>query len=245
VALGVEGMPAGTVVRKVVLLAFGTALLAASITAMFVSMRAVMDIGGSCASGGPYVTANTCPDGTWLTPVGIFAGLGACVLMVAGTFPAGGPRPVVFAWPATFLALGWNFWEYGLNPPGSSGVVWGWIICGVVFVVMGGLPLIPIVKNLRGVLWSGPPLKAVPPMVDRVRPRSTGRRSTPSPPARAHATTSVPATGAATPATAVDEREQEHVVHRLERLAALYRRGDLTVEEYQAAKAAVLGTDTP
>jgi hypothetical protein len=30
------------------------------------------------------------------------------------------------------------------------------------------------------------------------------------------------------------------VVSRLERLTELYRRGDLTVEEYQAAKAAVL-----
>jgi hypothetical protein len=42
------------------------------------------------------------------------------------------------AWPALFLSLGWNFLEYGIAPPGSGGIVWGWLIPGVVFVVMGG-----------------------------------------------------------------------------------------------------------
>lgn len=37
--------------------AFG---LAACVIVMFLSMRAVMDIGGACASGGPYVPAQPC-----------------------------------------------------------------------------------------------------------------------------------------------------------------------------------------
>ena len=29
----------------------------------FLSMRVVMDVGGSCADGGPYVSAQSCPGG--------------------------------------------------------------------------------------------------------------------------------------------------------------------------------------
>jgi hypothetical protein len=35
--------------------------LSACITLVFLGMRAVMDIGGACADGGPYVSANPCP----------------------------------------------------------------------------------------------------------------------------------------------------------------------------------------
>jgi hypothetical protein len=50
----------------------GMAGIAASITVAFLGMRAVLDVGGQCASGGPYVVATPCPDGTWLLPVAIF-----------------------------------------------------------------------------------------------------------------------------------------------------------------------------
>ena len=33
-----------------------------TMTWVYLSMRTVMDIGGSCGSGGPYVVANPCPD---------------------------------------------------------------------------------------------------------------------------------------------------------------------------------------
>ena len=36
---------------------------AACLTVLFLCMRSVMDIGGSCASGGPYEIANPCPAG--------------------------------------------------------------------------------------------------------------------------------------------------------------------------------------
>ena len=51
-------------------------------------------------------------------------------------------RSPLLAWPALFLSLGWNFLEFGFDPPGEDdGLVWGWIVCGVVFWLMGGLPL--------------------------------------------------------------------------------------------------------
>lgn len=57
------------------------------------------------------------------------------------------PSFLAFAWPALFLSLGWNFLEFGLNPPGpESGLVWGWLICAIVFGLMGGLPLLATIK---------------------------------------------------------------------------------------------------
>lgn len=51
-------------------------------------------------------------------------------------------------WPAIFLSLGWNFMEYGFFS--GEGLVWGWIICGVVFVLMGGLPVYLVRRKLSG-----------------------------------------------------------------------------------------------
>ena len=36
------------------------------------------------------------------------------------------PSFLAFAWPALFLSLGWNFLEFGLDPPGEeAGLAWG------------------------------------------------------------------------------------------------------------------------
>jgi hypothetical protein len=59
----------------------------------------------------------------------------------------------VFAWSALFLALGWNFLDYGINPPGDNGTVIGWLICGIVFVIMGGVPLL-LLFSPRAARWS-------------------------------------------------------------------------------------------
>ena len=55
------------------------------------------------------------------------------------------------AWSALFLSLGWNFWEYGLQPPGTDG-----IICGVVFAIMGAVPLLGLFSAdfRRATFWS-------------------------------------------------------------------------------------------
>ena len=42
-----------------------------------------------------------------------------------------------------FLSLGWNFLSYGVfNTPEGEGIVWSWAFCGVLFVLMGGVPLV-------------------------------------------------------------------------------------------------------
>ena len=96
-----------------------------SITLLFLGMRAVMDVGGACADGGPYVSAQPCPPGVPLAMIGGMFGL----------FAAAG-------WPALFLSLGFNFLDYAFHPPDTAATpVWGWLVPGVVFWLMGGGPL--------------------------------------------------------------------------------------------------------
>ena len=46
-------------------------VLAVCLTWTFFAMRAVMDVGGSCADGGPYVSAQPCPGGAGLIAIAI------------------------------------------------------------------------------------------------------------------------------------------------------------------------------
>ncbi len=129
----------------------GLAIAAASITVLFLDMRSVMEIGGFCAGGGPYVIAATCPKGAaWITPVSISVGLLGLAVYTVASIRLPGPRWTLLAWPALFLSLGWNFWEFGLNPDEASGVAVGWIVCGVLFVAMGAVPLVGLLASSTG-----------------------------------------------------------------------------------------------
>ncbi len=152
-ALGVEGMRAGKVVRKAIFLTLGTAIFIFCLTLLYLSMRAVMDVGGACASGGAYEIRQPCPKGVgWVVPISIFGMFFAGIFTFLGVFDEGGPQPFVFAWSALFLALGWNFLDYGFDAPGGGTAV-GWLICGFVFVAMGGLPLLFLLSP-RVARWS-------------------------------------------------------------------------------------------
>src|SRR3712207_8355335 len=98
-------------------LAVAVAALSCCLTALFLAMRAVMDIGGSCASGGPYEIAQPCPDGVAaIFPLAILAGLvsAGAVAGFGGRFGLG--WLALLAWPALFLSLGWNFLEDAFDP---------------------------------------------------------------------------------------------------------------------------------
>ena len=49
--------------------------------------------------------------------------------------------------------------EYAFNPPGGhSGIVISWLICGIFFILMGGLPLLVIIISvIRFVKTHGQP----------------------------------------------------------------------------------------
>ena len=194
------------------------------LTWLYLGMRSVMEIGGACGEGGAVVYHTPCPDGVpFLMVGGIFGGLICLGLFVMFAGRLGGSYGVIagLAWPALFISLGWNFLEFGLNPPGEDdGLVWGWLVCAVVFFLMGGAPLLWLLNpsTLRATLW--------PPDPDPFAP--------PSPPP---APIGVPL-GASL--TLGDRRGDPDVVGQLERLAALRDRGALDAEEYERAKKEVL-----
>ncbi|MBN1273251.1 MAG: hypothetical protein JXB26_13370 [Candidatus Aminicenantes bacterium] len=123
------------------------------LTCFYMAMRGVMDLGGFVASGGPYEIAHPAPGWIWVFFAAVFAGLFFLLVNHLNARKVGGLNLLVLAWPALFLSLGENFLEYSFTFPGSEpGIVWGWFICGAVFILMGGLPLIFIVANFIKVL---------------------------------------------------------------------------------------------
>lgn len=227
-------MPAGQFAAKALGTFVGIGMLAACITVLFLCMRSVMMMGGSCASGGPYVIANQCPRNVgWLTPLSIVLGLVSVGWTLYWNFGLPGPKLVALAWPALFLSLGWNFWEFALNPPGDFDADLSWIICGVIFVLMGGVPLLMLREPgaLRSLLWSGPeaPLPESPGRTQRPSPRAVVDAVKPTFPARAKPDEARASAGA------------DGLTDELERLAALHRQGSLTDAEFAVAKQALLG----
>jgi hypothetical protein len=123
-------------------LIIGLAGFCAALTILFLSMRAVLNIGGYCAEGGAYQIAVHCPQGVAvLTPLSIFAMLGFAFLYMLNLISPG-PNFTFLFWSALFTALGWNFFEFAFFPPMGEGVVVSWIICGVLFWGMGLGPLV-------------------------------------------------------------------------------------------------------
>lgn len=117
-----------------------------ALTMLFMGMRGVMNLGGFVASGGPYAIAHPAPTWVWVMPVSIWVGLILIFANAMAVKRGGGLNLIALAWPALFLSLGWNFFEFGFNPPGGGPHwAWGWLVCGVVFFLMGGVPLLAVI----------------------------------------------------------------------------------------------------
>ena len=124
--------------------------VAASISLLFLGMRAVMDVGGVCAEGGPFEIRQQCPEGvTAVILIAIWGGLISAGVCAWQAVKHDVTNVIAFAWPALIFSLAWNFFEYGLNPPGDSGVSWAWLLCGALFVVVGGFPIAIVVPAWR------------------------------------------------------------------------------------------------
>ncbi len=113
---------------------------ALSFTILFLSMRAVLAVGGYCAEGGPYVIETHCPGNTgWLTPLVIWIGLacvGAWFYLARGL----GASLILLAWPILFIGLSLNFLQAGF--PGGGVVEPMGLALGAMFLVMGAMPLV-------------------------------------------------------------------------------------------------------
>ena len=106
-------------------------------TLLYLSSAVVMGLGGYCASGGPYVIETECPDAVVATtPLSIFGGLAFVALGVFLTRGFGTPL-VSWAWPILFVGLGAAFLVASAQPGAIT-----FLIIGILFVVMGIVPLV-------------------------------------------------------------------------------------------------------
>ena len=234
----------------------GIALGTMSVTLLFLGMRAVMDVGGACADGGPYVSAQPCPNGVPLAMIGGMFGLfGAAGLIVwfGSQIGKAAASIVALGWPALFLALGLNFMDYAFKPPdGEPTPVWGWLIPGVLFWLIGGAPLAVGLLAWREARAGRPGNRLSRQLATSVpsRPLVFGTPSKPSSPTRPREADRVEfapgswgaprvssaAVGARTTAGPTDPSAPSDLVDELTRLAELHEAGDLTDEEFATAK---------
>jgi hypothetical protein len=120
---------------RLTVLVVSVALIGLALTWSYLGMRSIMDIGGACATGGPYVPVQPCPEGaSVLLSVAIPLLILATFLATAVAVMLGAPTLILPMWVLLFGALGWNFLEYAFSTDG--GVVVGWLVCGIVFEAM-------------------------------------------------------------------------------------------------------------
>jgi hypothetical protein len=256
----------GTVLGYLAGIAVGTT----SITLLFLGMRAVMDVGGACADGGPFVTSQPCPTGTPLAMVGGMFGLFAAagLIMWFGSRISGPATAVVaLGWPLLFVSLGWNFLEYGLRPPdGEDGPIWGWLIPGLLFWIMGLAPIVIAIAAWREARAGRPGNRVSQQVVNRLRPSGAssgaGGAATPTVIAasdpdlrrmdeRAYASSAFAPVYSATARSGGGDPDaagpddaaaaDDDLAEDLETLARLHATGDLSDEEFSRAKADRLG----
>lgn len=264
---GAVEMSNGRFVRKAFFTFVFLTLLVACLTALWYGMRAVMDVGGSCGSSNTYQVVTPCPGGAWLVPVSVWVGIAATALYIGNQSGLPGPQWWPLTWPALFLSLGYNFWDYGLNPPGENtpDIVWGWIVCGVLFVLMGGLPLLAFVwtpAGRRSLLWDD--AEEVPAgkvatidtasrsVIEKAKVPTRSKKRRPTPPADDPLTPATYTGAVRAPVMAgavaggpdrAGDDDRDDLAEDLERVAALYRNGELTVDEFQDAKRRLIEGD--
>lgn len=121
--------------------------LAAAVTLLNLAGRAVMELGGFVASGGPYEIAHPAPGWILLVPASILLGFACGGLSVLLSVRTGGFSLLPLVWSALFVSLGVQFAIMGFNPPQTDGWAWGWIVCAVVFIPMGLMPLPALLRR--------------------------------------------------------------------------------------------------
>lgn len=242
----------------------GTAMC---LTLLSRSMRSVQQVGGTCASGNqPFQVSHPCPTGIEATlPLSIFGGLIFLLLFYLCVGERG--RPVaLLSWSALFLSLGWNFLDYGFHITVSgTGISGGFLASGIVFVIMGLVPLTWWLPRIWEALRSspdeppdGPP--SIPSFGTNVAfstpanptagsgfSSGTGTSSWataptwgPTPAMQTPTVTTASLSSTST-STASSGATSPNVATTLERLASLHRRRELSDTEYEDAKRKALG----
>jgi hypothetical protein len=198
---------------------------------------------------------------------GLFAAAG--LVMWFGSRIGGTAAAVVaLGWPLLFVSLGWNFIDYGLHPPdGEGGPIWGWLIPGILFWIMGLAPVVVAIAAWREARAGRPGNRMSQQVVNRLRPAG-GAAATPSAAAlnvnlpsdpdlrrvdqRAYASSAfAPVYSAVGRGDTVDGEPEgggpvaDDLAEDLETLARLHTTGELTDDEFSRAKADRLGRAGP
>jgi hypothetical protein len=237
--------------RAAVAIFLSLGAVACGLTMLWLGMRSVMDIGGFCAEGGPFVIEHHCPKGVpAIMQLSIWGGVIAGGIYVWQTIKHKIPSLVWLFWPALFLSLGWNFLQYGIDPPGGGGLVWGWLVCAILFILMGGVPLvIALPFMVRAYRKHDPESMAAPRPLAGLTPdvvrTAAGAFSAMRKIRKSGVLERAVAEAISTEPAAPAEPRPDDIVSRLERLDALHRSGALSDAEYEAAKRALLSEERP
>jgi hypothetical protein len=119
-----------------------------SITCIYQGSREIMKLGGFVASGGPYEISSQAPNWIWIMPVSIMLMMFTIFASLFTGAKLSGPNLMAFSWSAIFVSLGWNFLEFGMGIGMGGRLVWGWLICAILFLLMGLLPVYFFLRTL-------------------------------------------------------------------------------------------------
>ena len=214
--------------RYVVRTLIGFGLLAFAWVALGYSIYQLLQI-GTCASGGPYVSARPCPGGIERLILMIFGGViallaGAWIYSGRGKAPGSDKAPrneliVIWVWTGIFwsIAAGSLLAVWGPDANPGPGAKEGGLIVGFLFVLMGAGGLLVLGRRGTGGRAAGGPAAGPVPVG-----------------------ASLP--GGARLAKAYARRMPGvDPVDRLERLAALRDKGAISEAEFQQLKREVMG----
>jgi hypothetical protein len=222
---------------------------------------------GTCASGGPYVSARQCPSGTgaWIAglTLSIFAGLIGSLVFVATARGKVGWGSIMFGtfFTVTALVAGYAalFDDKAVSAPGAQ--LGGLIVAGI-FLPMGLIPLALGIKALQVSRREGGLMSAAGHAVERrfsglgdagdpkppgavpdlggSRPAPASARPAPRPAPPRPAAPTVPPSTWQMPARAAASARTDPL-DQLAKLAELRKSGVLTEAEFQVQKAKLLG----
>jgi hypothetical protein len=143
----------GGVLRRALaaaVLGLGIAAGAAAITVLSMLLRSATAVGGSCADVDVALGDQPCRSHTGAALLLAVACALLCLLAVSwGAAVLGAPRPLFLAWPVLALTLGWNFLRDGFDPPMGEGIALGYVVGGVVFLLLGAAPLLLRLSTAR------------------------------------------------------------------------------------------------
>ena len=212
----------------------GLGLFLAGLAAFEYALYEVMQI-GTCASGGPYVSARPCPEGTTekvlLMPAGFIIGtIGILLFALRGKRP-GAPKDgrrvsaMLLGWCSVFIVTGVValIASYGPGSDPDQPARWVGIFLAALFIPMGLAAVWAARLGRRTRQWA----TSLPQMAAAATPAPTRPPSRPSPPRATPVTPSPPVAGG-------------DPVERLRRLGELRDQGVLSPAEFESAKARIL-----